>query len=357
SFILNNKNKALALYTLTAYNLYLTLIAPIQAHLTNIKHLIIVPDNDLGHIPFEALLSTFSEQRETDYKVLNYLLNDYSISYSYSASLSLENKQYKRGKNNSKILGFAATYNPKDSIFPERSPSNLKLRQTLEALPAATEEVLALQKQFLNSDFFFGEKATEANFKAHAPNYSILHLAMHGIVNHHHPLLSSLAFTEDYSETENNFLEAHEISNLQLNNDLVVLSACETGYGEFEQGEGIISLARSFMYAGTPSLVVSLWEVNDFSTAIIMQLFYQYLTDGMTKDKALRQAKLDFIQRSDGIITHPAFWSPFILLGDNQPIVFHQTNSPWKWGVFGLIIIASIFLIYLKNRSSKKQLR
>jgi hypothetical protein len=111
------------------------------------------------------------------------------------------------------------------------------------------------------------------------------------------------------------------------------------------------------MYAGTPSLVVSLWEVNDFSTAIIMQLFYQYLTDGMTKDEALRQAKLDFIQKSDGIITHPAFWSPFILLGDNQPITLRQTNSPWKWGVFGLIAIASIFLIYLKNQSSKKRQR
>jgi CHAT domain-containing protein/tetratricopeptide (TPR) repeat protein len=355
NFILNNQNKALSLYTRMAYSLHQVLIAPIKAHLTNIKHLVIVPDNDLGHIPFEALLSTLTEQKEPNYKTLNYLLTDYRISYSYSASLSLENKHYQRGQNNGKILGFAATYNPKDSILTERSPSNIKLRQTLQGLPAAIKEVKSLQNQFKNNDFFFGEKATEANFKQHAANYSILHLAMHGIVNHHHPLLSSLAFTEDHSKVENNFLEAHEISNLQLNNDLVILSACKTGYGEFEQGEGIVSLARSFMYAGTPSLVVSLWEVNDVSTATIMQLFYHYLKDGMTKDEALRQAKLDFIQKSDGIITHPAFWSPFILLGDNQAITLHQTSFLWMWQGLGLIALASIVLFYFKNKFSKKE--
>ena len=92
---------------------------------------------------------------------------------------------------------------------------------------------------------------------------------------------------------------AHEIYQLDLNADLVVLSACETGYGKFNQGEGVMSLARSFMYAGTPSLVVSLWQVNDQSTAIIMQLFYEKLEKGMPKDIALRQAKLEYLKNAE----------------------------------------------------------
>ena len=99
-----------------------------------------------------------------------------------------------------------------------------------------------------------------------------------------------------------------------------VLSACETGYGKFRQGEGVISLARSFMYAGVPSLVVSLWQVNDNSTSRIMRSFYEYLSNGLTKDAALRQAKLDYIEIAKGVSAHPAFWLPFIQLGDNRPI-------------------------------------
>ncbi|MFK7797706.1 MAG: CHAT domain-containing protein, partial [Aureispira sp.] len=212
-----------------------------------------------------------------------------------------------------------------------------------------------LQEQFPNGDFFVGKAANETLFKEKAANYAVLHLAMHGMVNNQYPLLSCLAFSEDYSTTENNFLEAHEISNLQLSNDLVVLSACKTGYGEFEQGEGIMSLARSFMYAGTPSLVVSLWEVNDLSTAAIMQLFYQNLAKGMTKDEALRQVKLEFIKQVDGTIAHPIFWSPFIVLGDNQPVHLKTTTAPWQWGVLGgIFILVGFIFLFLKKHYYKK---
>jgi CHAT domain-containing protein len=331
-------------------------MAPIQKYLTDIKQLIIVPDNDLGHIPFETLLSTLPNQQTINYKNLDYLLHDYTIRYSYSASLLLENKRSKNRANNGKILGFAPSYNPNDPIASHRSPANQKLRQVLEPLPAAAQEIEILQELFPNSDFLVGKEANEAFFKAKAANYSILHLAMHGMVNPHSPLLSCLAFSEDYDTTENNFLEAHEISNLQLYNDLVVLSACKTGYGEFEQGEGIMSLARSFMYAGTPSLVVSLWEVNDLSTAAIMQLFYQNLAAGMTKDEALRQVKLAFIQKVDGDIAHPIFWSPFIVLGDNQPVHLKPTTAPWLWGAVGggAVLAGLLFLLVRKRIRSKE---
>jgi CHAT domain-containing protein len=349
-FITNNKHKAYTLYTQTAFELYQTLIAPIKEQLVSIKELIVIPDNDLGHIPFEPLLSSLPKE-QLGYKNLDYLLKDYTIRYSYSASLLLENKRYKNLANNGKILGFAASYNPKDSSSSYRSPSNIEMRKELKALPGAYKEIKALQAQFSNSDFFVGKEATETLFKEKAANYTILHLALHGVVNNHYPLLSCLAFTEDDSNTENNFLEAHEISNLQLHNDLVVLSACKTGYGKFEQGEGVLSLARSFMYAGTPALVVSLWKVDDVSTTTIMQLFYRHLANGMNKDEAFAKAKLKFIQQMDEDMTHPAFWSPFIILGDNRPVNLQGTNPLWQWGWVGAgLALLSVLFLFIKKR-------
>jgi CHAT domain-containing protein len=113
---------------------------------------------------------------------------------------------------------------------------------------------------------------------------------------------------------EDNFLEDHEIYRLNLAADLIVLSTCETGYGKFEQGEGIMSLTHSFMCAGTPSLIVSLWQVNNKFTAIIMKSFYDELVKGTPKDAALRQAKLEYIKSTKGITGHSAFWSSFIQL-------------------------------------------
>jgi len=136
-------------------------------------------------------------------------------------------------------------------------------------------------------------------------------------------------------------LQAYEISQMNLNADLVVLSACETGYGKYEEAEGIISLARSFMYAGAPSLVVSLWQVSDVSTAIIMTDFYQNLYHGMDKSIALRKAKLDYIGIADGVAAHPAFWSPFIQLGDNGQVKLIKKQN-WFWWVFGGVLLLSV---------------
>jgi CHAT domain-containing protein len=163
-------------------------------------------------------------------------------------------------------------------------------------------------------------------------------------------MLSSLVFTEDHDSVENNFLQAYEISKLNLNADLVILSACETGYGKFEKGNGIASLARSFMYAGASSLVVSLWQVNDFSTAEIMKFFYQNLVEGMGKAEALREAKLEYIKRSKGIFNHPAFWSPFIQIGASDSIYLEVKSKRsflwWGLGVLGMILL----LVFWKKK-------
>jgi CHAT domain-containing protein len=254
-------------------------------------------------------------------------------------------------KNNGQIFGIAANYaskldNNKQSL---RSSTYQNLRNVLSPLPAARQDVATLSKNF-SGYFAFDSLASEQEFKAKAGKFSIIHLAMHGLLDKKNPLLSSLAFTEDGDRVENNFLQAYEISKMKLNADLVVLSACETGFGKFEKGNGTASLARSFMYAGVPSLVVSLWQVNDASTSAIMQLFYKNLAKDMNKAAALRQAKLDYMASvNNPTAAHPAFWAAFVLIGDERPIAIATKGSRTMWYIVGsiglLAIIGGIFAL------------
>jgi CHAT domain-containing protein len=122
-----------------------------------------------------------------------------------------------------------------------------------------------------------------------------------------------------------------------LHAQLVVLSACETGAGQYVAGEGVFSLARGFMDAGVPSVVMSLWQVNDISTSELMPLFYRHLAQGLPKDEALHKAKLEFLKTSDPMKTHPFFWAGFVLLGDNAPV--KEGESRWYiWMGLGLFL-------------------
>lgn len=337
-------------YTYTAHWFYLNILKKSLENLKNINHLIILPDRELAHLPFETFLVE-KPKKDQGYTDLHYLLNDYKISYNYSASLWKENRETNRNKNNGQLFAMAANYTGQvDSL---RSSLRLltynRLRQQLQALPAAREEVEQLSKSF-NGFFGFDNNASEKIFKEKVGEYAIIHLAMHGLLDEKHPILSSLAFTEDGDSVENNFLQAYEISKMELNADLVVLSACETGFGKFEVGNGTASLARAFMYAGVPSLVVSLWQVNDASTSAIMQSFYQNLAKGMSKDEALGNAKLEYLKKTEGLAAHPAFWSPFILMGNTEPITLTTKGSSFLlWGAIGagglLVLGAAAFAL------------
>lgn len=233
--------------------------------------------------------------------------------------------------------------------YDRRLPAYINLRKHLGELPSARQEVKALEKSF-NGLFALDEMATEKMMKTKASSYAVIHLAMHGLLDSRRPLLSSLVFTEDGDSTENNFLHAYEISQMQLQADLVVLSACETGYGAFEEGNGIASLARSFMYAGVPALVVSLWQVNDQITTMIMKRLYANLAKGMDKATALQQAKLDYIRHNKAAFAHPAFWSSFIQIGNTKTIALTKKGSLKLWQLcLGLGIMGLIAFILLKR--------
>ncbi len=347
SFItpLNEQGHSSHLYIENAYWFYKHLLRPVLEKENDIKHLIIVSDGELGHLPFETFLTEKSASDHINYSNLPYLLLDYSISYQYSASLWKENLPSATSTNNGQIIAMAAHYDSQldSSILQLRLPAHNRLRSGLGTLPAAHLEVEALANNF-EGYFGFDSLATEHEFKKRASQFSIIHLAMHGLLNHQFPTLSSLIFTEDNDSVENNILQAYEISKMELHADLVVLSACQTGYGKFERGNGVASLARAFMYAGVPSLVVSLWQVDDRATAKIMKEFYVGLSKGMNKAEALRQAKLWYIKNAQDAMKHPAYWSPFIQIGNSKPIKIQRkmAYTPWYVGIVVMCLVAGL---------------
>lgn len=329
-FIEKEPKKANQLFNQLSHKFYTTFVQPaLYNQPTN--HLIIIPDHLLGHLPFETFLKSPPNSSKNDgYHQKDYLVHHYEIQYSYSGTLLLQNQhQYNALSQKVSTIAVAADYSNRIVSQKNRTEEDLYLRQNLESLPEVINEVKALET-ITNGTFLYGNDANEGNFKEKVGQHGIIHLAMHGIFNKKNPIASSLAFTEDGAASEDNFLHASEIGHLPLKAQLVVLSACETGYGKFERGEGIMSLARSFMHAGVPSLIVSLWQVNDYSTSSIMQSFYHELKAGKSKSAALQAAKLTYLKSNHGIAAHPALWAAFIQLG-HQGSLDLASNSWFSW--------------------------
>ena len=187
-----------------------------------------------------------------------------------------------------------------------------------------------------------------------APKYRILHIAAHGLVNDSLPEFSGIAFSNNtklLKGKDHNFLQVHEIYNMNLNAELVVLSACQTGVGTFKQGEGVINLGRAFRYAGSPNVLVSQWSVNDTDTAELMGYFYNFLSEGMDKDKALQKAKLQFLEQNK--FANPFQWGAFVLWGNDKPIT--TTNTHWWYYLSISIIVGSLLLFGYRLRKRQNE--
>lgn len=349
-----NTAKSYNLLVETSYEFYQKFL---QNSLAESKErLIIIPDGQLSYLPFEAFLTKKvsldinQSSSEANFASLPYLVRDYKINYHYSATLWIEHLMYKKTSKNGRILALAPSY--KNKIAPEwRSPYEKKLRAELVELPGALRELDFLKWEFEGS-FLANNYATETAFKKEALDYSILHFAVHGLVDTKNPEYSGLALSEDGSKKEDNVLYTYEIKQLGLNADLVVLSACETGIGKYQLGEGILSIGRDFMYAGVSSMVTTLWSLNDYSSSIIVEQFYRNLGAGMEKDEALRQAKLFYLDNYSGLSAHPALWACFIQIGDYSPIPLQKSYKMW-YIVFASILALLIFILAFRKFKAK----
>jgi len=277
------------------------LIAPILPYIKDKRRLCILPDGKLHYLPFQALIDADREK---------HLVEDFAL---YSVP-SLSTLDWLRRMGTSGRRGILAFGNPvfDDSMKEEQE---FALRGNLVSLPASKQEALALKKLYQpEARVFLQREASESNFKQHAGDHGVLHLATHALVNEISPLYSSIALTPD--DDDDGFLEAWEIMRLKLNADIAVLSACETALGKIQEGEGMLGLTRAFFSAGVPSVVASLWKVEDRPTRVLMEYFHQQLRDGRRPADALREAQLHLLRETRYV--HPRYWAPFILIGDSQ---------------------------------------
>jgi len=312
-----------------SFNAYSLLIQPIEKYFAG-KQLIIIPDNEISYLPFDAFLTSLPKKKTRNYADLAYLIREYSISYSYSTNTLVDNKQ--SSTNWPRVFGFA----------PDYSNISTTGNENFKVLKSNNKEIERILDNFAGT-LFNADQATIANFKSNMNKGAILHLAMHSELDTLKAGSSSLIFTPDKGNSGKYRLYNYEIGQMNINSPMVVLSACNTGNGKLYNGEGLMSLARNFVLAGVPSVVETLWPVEDVAGSKIMESFYKYLSQGKPKNTSLRQAKLDYINSTSPSFVNPKFWAAYTLIGDVSAI----KRMWWQDSRIIAILIISFLLITL----------
>ena len=256
------------------------------------EQVIFIPHKELFFVPFPALQD----------KEGKYLIEKHTITTAPAIQvLDLTRKQKQR---------IAAQ--PKQDVLVVGNPSMPTSKfssEPLPSLPHAESEAKAVA-QYYNTKALIGDQGTEAAIASQLANYRIIHFATHGIFNQIEPLESSIVLAPD--DNEDGFLTAADFLNMELNAELIVLSACDTGKGRIT-GEGVVGLSRSLAIAGIPSILVSLWKIDDESTKELMLEFYKNLEQGNNKAQSLRQAMLTMMKKYG--VYH---WGAFNLIGEAE---------------------------------------
>ncbi len=335
--ITSSRDNSLRQFRSSAYKLYLKILAPaLSGTSTKINKLLIIPDGRLCFLPFETLIPETPVDLTTT--APHYLLHNYTIYYKYTLASVLQKKQ----KTKLPYLGIAPKYDG-------RTPDTNSTRLGWSDLTNNVEEVNAGRARF-SGIVLSDENATTSRFKELAPQANMLHLAAHAELSHDQPLQSRLIFSRDSMGSNSLYLQ--ELFNLQLNADLVILSACNSGIGEHQRGEGLISLARGFKYAGINDIAMSLWSVNDATIMQIIKLFLDKINQGIAKPEALRQAKLAYLLSSDRLRSHPYYWASIVYVGSDTPLTINRTKNMRVYYLFGggLMLLLVVFFLSRKKR-------
>jgi len=327
------KNEA-APYATTGHRLFELLLGDELLQKISDKKLIIAADAELSYIPFGVLPTSVPQAKDVKmYPLIPYLIRQFPISYSYSASLFIRSKASQAKPSSKKVAAWAPNFEQMRPVLQERG-----IVDDIEELPGAIAEAQGIAELF-DGQAITAANATEQQFKQTASNYQVLHIATHGLLDDENPLFSSLLLNK--SKEEDGLLHTYELFNMQLKADMAVLSACNSGVGQLRRGEGVVSIARGFAYAGVPNIVMSTWPVSDEATKVLMQAFYQNLQKGLPKDEALQQAKLHYLDKyqTKPFQVSPYFWGGIIIMGNNAPIpALIQQSSTYLYYIIGGVI-------------------
>ncbi len=318
-------------YCANATLLYKLLLEDAMTQTSNLKNIIVIPDEELNYIPFSSLIASIPTEVKNNarYDLLPFLVYDYNFSYNYSSALFPKQKHTIPEDN--LLVGYAPSFlDPTDD------------QPSLDSLLHNVDEVLLINK-LVGGQIYLDDNATLDQFKKDINKYKIAHLATHASCNDSIPADSKIHFHDSP-------LYANEIYNLPHQLSMAVLSACETGSGRIRKGEGIISMARAFISSGCPSVITSLWKVKDEQTSQIMTHFYLHLKNGKKKNVALNQAKRDYlIENTSSSYYHPYYWATFVPIGNIDSIV-QTSNSYIYYGLLLLLLLLILLFIWLKNK-------
>ena len=310
-----------------------------------LKKIVIVPDDVLNLLPFETLLTNKAPD--------SWLIRDYMIGYVPSlSSLRVLQTRHRNGSNPSKDL--LAIGNPS---YGSGRPGDGKLANAAILydlnsasgfnLPPLKYSELEIQNI---SNLFRAKKVTvlqkeDASGRWLKSNpladYKIIHFATHSIIDDKKPARSAILLSYLPNQVGSGLLQTRDIYNLKLNADLVTLSSCQTGLGQFIRGEGIEGLSRAFFYAGSSSVLMSLWAVNDQATYLLMERFYRHLKGSESLMGALRNAKLEMI--GSRALSHPYYWAGFIINGRTDVRIF--SRKPHMVALLGALVAAGLILV------------
>ena len=336
----------LADYQSASRKLYQLLIDPIEIAISASRKLLIVPDGLLAYLPFETLMTNGSDKTAAGNVAPSRrnrrpapLVERFGITYEPSASalaaisyrkreatatskslLAFGDPAYDRGtKSSSQTATVGGGSPPSPSSSSPIVTSYTERGFNFTQLPNTRNEVLAIGALYPpdKTSVYLGPEAREEAVKeARLDQYRYVHFAAHALIDDRVPARSGIVLSLIGDSKEDDVLQMGEIMRLKLNANMVTLSACSTGLGKLFDGEGMVGLTRAFLYAGADSVVVSLWNVNDYATAELMKAFYRNLNRHLPKDEALRQAKLGMLKGRRRESSHPYFWAPFVLVGE-----------------------------------------
>jgi len=335
-----------------AHQLYKVLWQPLESSITG-SRVIVIPDGLLHHVSFDMLvpkpIGSLRELKNTC------LLNKYAISYHYSL-LALENEASSSGAMKANFVAFAPIFSDrsKSTYLAHAQKDSLHMDRTyakLLPLPFTAKLVQKMQREF-GGNLFMENESTAQAFRLNAAYHRIIHIGTHAEANNDYPEYSRLIFMNDGTEGAENSLYLYDIYNCDLTANIAVLAACETGKSGHLDGEGMISLAHAFRYAGSESILAGLWKIDEQSSTMIIRSFYENLRAGAPKDVALQRAKLAYLSDAGGRLFSPRYWAGLAILGNVDPVVFKPSTPIWHLvaGVFGIALFLAGAIVHRKAK-------
>ena len=291
---------------------------------------VIIPDGLLSYFPFECL----------DISDEEILIENYEVNYSFSLALHKQVQSLPTYEEDGHIFA------PSFEAEVEYAAIGAERDLLLGPLTHNEREAEEISDIFRNSNIFLSSKATKKNFAEINSPSRFIHIATHAVASAENNQEGRIVFS--LADNDPTF-SLSEIYHSRLPTNMVVLSACQTAVGRYVPGEGVMSFARAFTAAGAKSIIATLWSVNDQSTADIMEFYYQNLRQGLHKNEALRQAKLEYLKLADPAYRHPYYWAGFVAIGDMSPIIT-QYNMNMLWPI---MVVLSIVILFVLSRQRK----